>query len=260
MDNRLAIDRGGVTPRWIYENTSRSPELLSNQLNERLAAQFSARFLRQGFEPNTVTALGLLVHLVTAAVVLTLPLDSMLPAAVVVFLGWQLAYTLDCSDGQVARSSGKQSPEGAVIDLLADYLSHTIVLVIVWLKIVTLTGLAGDTVTAAAAALFALSGAGWFAALHNQALAGPGARRAGVLQRLIGDTVFFRVAYQVRHLMDTSLIITALAFAMALDGYALLAVFLIASGLRFTFIVTRFLGLLLLRGGTSISSQADSIG
>lgn len=255
MDSGLAVSYDALTPHWIYETTSRSPEVLSRQFNERLAAQFSARFLRLNIGPNTVTALGLLVHLVTAGVLLALPADSMLPAAVVAFIGWQLAYTLDCSDGQVARAAEKTSPEGAVLDLLADYFSHAIVLMVVWLKVVALTDLEDSELTATSAALLGLGSAGWFAALHNQALAGPGATRAGALRRLIGDSVFFKLAYQVRHVMDTSLIITALAIAMALDGDALLAVFFVASGLRLAFIVTRFLGLLVTSGRSASQDE-----
>ncbi len=246
MDRRQATKYPtNFTAAFIYENTARSPEVLSQQLNERLAAKMSAEFIRLGIGPNTISTLGLLVHVVTAAVILVLPAQSMLAAALVVFVGWHIAYTLDCSDGQVARATGRESSEGAVIDLLADYLSHTVVLAIIWLKVVALTDLAEDGLSPALAGLFALSAGGWFAALHNQALNAPSGTRTGILKRHIGDTAFFRLASQGRHVMDTSLAITALAIAMALNGYALLGVLLVASALRLGFLLARFLGLLL---------------
>jgi phosphatidylglycerophosphate synthase len=39
----------------------------------------------------------------------------------VALLGWQLAYALDCADGQLARATGKTSPYGARVDLLVDF-------------------------------------------------------------------------------------------------------------------------------------------
>ena len=35
-------------------------------------------------------------------------------------VGWQLAYALDCADGQLARVTGQGSPAGARVDVLCD--------------------------------------------------------------------------------------------------------------------------------------------
>ena len=238
-------DHSPDTPAAIYRATARSPEILSQLLNERLAAQLSARFIRLGIGPNTVTALGVLVHLVTAGLLLALPSRSMLPAALVVLVGWHLAYSLDCSDGQVARTTGKTSSEGAVLDLLADYLSHTVVFALVWLKVLALTELANDGFSAELGGLFALTAGGWFASLHNQALNASAESGTGILKSHIGGTKIFMVISQGRHVMDTSLAITALAVAMAVDGYALLGVLIAVSTVRLCFLVARFVGLLL---------------
>jgi phosphatidylglycerophosphate synthase len=245
------------SPAWIFENASGSPEWLSRQFNDRLGAHLSARFLRRGVSANMVTMMGLAVHVVTAGMVFALPAESRLAAAIVALIGWQIAYTLDCSDGQVARASARHSPEGAVLDLLADYLSHTLILMVVWLKVAALTDLAADNVSPGLAAFFALSAGGWFAALHNQALAGPARTNARVLERRIGKTKFFKLAYQARHLMDTSVAVSALAIAMALGGYFLLGAFLVASGIRMSFIVARYLGLFLI-GERELSLEGDS--
>ena len=42
------------------------------------------------------------------------------PIGLLALIGWQLAYALDCSDGQLARVTGQTSPAGARIDVLCD--------------------------------------------------------------------------------------------------------------------------------------------
>ena len=41
-------------------------------------------------------------------------------APIIGAIGWQLAYSLDCLDGQVARATDQATPQGAVFDLLGD--------------------------------------------------------------------------------------------------------------------------------------------
>jgi phosphatidylglycerophosphate synthase len=42
------------------------------------------------------------------------------PIGLLALIGWQIAYALDCSDGQLARVTGQTSPAGARIDVLCD--------------------------------------------------------------------------------------------------------------------------------------------
>jgi phosphatidylglycerophosphate synthase len=42
------------------------------------------------------------------------------PIGLLALVGWQLAYALDCSDGQLARVTGQTSPAGGRIDVLCD--------------------------------------------------------------------------------------------------------------------------------------------
>jgi phosphatidylglycerophosphate synthase len=42
------------------------------------------------------------------------------PIGLLALLGWQIAYGLDCADGQLARVTGQTSPAGARIDVLCD--------------------------------------------------------------------------------------------------------------------------------------------
>ncbi|MFI5936214.1 CDP-alcohol phosphatidyltransferase family protein [Actinoplanes sp. NPDC051494] len=42
------------------------------------------------------------------------------PIGLLALLGWQFAYALDCSDGQLARVTGQASPAGGRVDVLCD--------------------------------------------------------------------------------------------------------------------------------------------
>ena len=42
------------------------------------------------------------------------------PVGLLALVGWQLAYALDCADGQLARVTGQTSPAGARVDVLCD--------------------------------------------------------------------------------------------------------------------------------------------
>jgi phosphatidylglycerophosphate synthase len=42
------------------------------------------------------------------------------PIGLLALVGWQLAYALDCADGQLARVTGQTSPAGARVDVLCD--------------------------------------------------------------------------------------------------------------------------------------------
>lgn len=86
-----------------------------------VAKPFSALFFSLNVSPNWVTTLSMLLALTAIALLFALP--SRYLAGILAGLVLQLSYTLDCSDGQVARLSGKASPQGAWLDLLMDRLS-----------------------------------------------------------------------------------------------------------------------------------------
>ena len=47
------------------------------------------------------------------------------PVAIGAALAWELAYSLDCSDGQLARATGTGSAAGARVDILCDIVSQS---------------------------------------------------------------------------------------------------------------------------------------
>jgi len=95
--------------------------LFTEAVNQRLASYVCVLAYRIGAAPTALTLLNLVLGL-GASLALTLLARSV--PAVVLGLGalvlWQLAYTLDCADGQLARVTGRTSPAGARVDVLCD--------------------------------------------------------------------------------------------------------------------------------------------
>jgi phosphatidylglycerophosphate synthase len=76
--------------------------------------------------PSVITLASLVVGTGSSAAVIALAEDARswaLPGWLAL-VGWQLAYVLDCADGQVARATGRTSEAGARLDVLCDYAVH----------------------------------------------------------------------------------------------------------------------------------------
>ncbi len=103
--------------------------------------------------PSTVTIAGLVVGM--SASTLAIAAMAVRPAWVVgmiVLVGWQLAFGLDCADGQIARGTGKATRSGRRVDALSDFAGRGSV-------IVAVTTVVADRshVPAALLAVFAIS-------------------------------------------------------------------------------------------------------
>lgn len=105
---------------------SRGGGLWSDLVSQRAAAHLTLVGARRDWRPSTVTAAAVAVGVVTSATVMLL--GGGLPAAVVAVVGWQVAYALDCADGQLARVTGRTSQAGAMFDLYGDWLNRVMVL------------------------------------------------------------------------------------------------------------------------------------
>ncbi|GIF71051.1 CDP-alcohol phosphatidyltransferase family protein [Asanoa siamensis] len=117
----LAPETAAPGPAEFYR-VNRGGGLFSEGLSQRVGALFAAAAYRVGAPPTALTAGSLVIGLATSAAVIALA-STAVPAWVaglVALVGWQLAYALDCADGQLARVSGKASPAGARIDVLCD--------------------------------------------------------------------------------------------------------------------------------------------
>jgi phosphatidylglycerophosphate synthase len=92
-------------------------------VHDPLGSWAAAIAIRLGIHPSVVTLTGL-VPAVTASVVVILTAshaEGVWLPGLLALVGWQLAYVLDCADGQVARATGKCSDSGARLDLLVDF-------------------------------------------------------------------------------------------------------------------------------------------
>ena len=108
---------------------------------------------------------------------------------------WQLAFTLDCTDGQLARARGVTSAFGAWLDELADVVAHASVYTA--LSVYLIRALALDPVAAALLASVTVS----FALVQNVSTW----RRQALIQREspgASRSAMVRVLYAARHLLD----------------------------------------------------------
>ncbi len=94
-----------------------------------LVLPLSIRFIcfivnRTSWSPNLITVAGLLLRLTTAALFfLATPLSLILGA-----LAYIAAYVCDCTDGAVARLTGKTSEFGRYLDHISDLLGDILIL------------------------------------------------------------------------------------------------------------------------------------
>jgi phosphatidylglycerophosphate synthase len=103
---------------------NRGGGLYSEAVSQRLGAIIAHACARAGLKPTVVT-LGSLAIGLASSIALAVAGDRVRPwLALLVLLGWQLAYALDCADGQLARVTKQASPAGARVDVLCDVASH----------------------------------------------------------------------------------------------------------------------------------------
>jgi phosphatidylglycerophosphate synthase len=103
-----------------YRRTRKPHDILWNRFVARpVAAVLVTLFEPTRITPNQITLASLFVFLIAAALLIVLPGQQGLVAAIVVL---ELSYVLDCVDGQLARMRGTSSPVGAHFDFLMDEL------------------------------------------------------------------------------------------------------------------------------------------
>ncbi|MEU4716102.1 CDP-alcohol phosphatidyltransferase family protein [Micromonospora purpureochromogenes] len=109
-----------------FHRVNRGGGLFSESLSQWLGAVFALVAQRLGLRPTALTIANLVLGLATSVAVVALA-DRVaagdVPAWVVglvALVGWQVAYSLDCADGQLARVTGQGSVAGARVDVLCD--------------------------------------------------------------------------------------------------------------------------------------------
>jgi phosphatidylglycerophosphate synthase len=106
--------------------TNRGGGLFSETVNQRLAAHLCVVANRYGLRPTMLSLVNLVLGLATSVTVAALAgrmHAGSVPAplvGLVALVCWQVAYTFDCADGQLARVTGQASVAGRRVDVLCD--------------------------------------------------------------------------------------------------------------------------------------------
>lgn len=109
-----------VTLRYIRQHGAKgtSTSLYARLVSRRISPIFTYIFLRTKTTPNTVTLLCIASGVAVGALLSQKP--STLNSLSIVLFGL-LWHVLDCSDGEVARLSGRTSRRGEFLDLIGHY-------------------------------------------------------------------------------------------------------------------------------------------
>lgn len=109
-----------------YYAVNRGGGLFSEAVSQRLGARVAVFAHRHRLAPTVLTVanlgLGCLVSFIVVATAGPVAEGRWWawPVGLLALVGWQIAYALDCSDGQLARVTGQTSTAGARIDVLCD--------------------------------------------------------------------------------------------------------------------------------------------
>ena len=115
----------GLTAADFYR-VNRGGGLFSEAVSQRLGARIAVVAHRHGLHPTVLTVanlgLGCLVSAVVVAAAGPVAADRVWawPVGLLALVGWQLAYALDCADGQLARVTRQTSSAGGRVDVLCD--------------------------------------------------------------------------------------------------------------------------------------------
>lgn len=109
----------GATAEFMTLRYAAGGHPLTRVFSQRLGAAAAYLAQRAGLTPSGVTLLGLATFLLAAFLFASLPSGAGATLACAVLM--QLAYALDCADGQLARATGRTSAFGAWLDVACDY-------------------------------------------------------------------------------------------------------------------------------------------
>ncbi len=234
-----------LTAEEIYHPTVKTQHWWGNSVNRRLGAYLALIFMWGRLSPTTVSILALLTHSATAAVVVLLPSDANLLAAIASFFGWQLAHSLDCADGSLARTRGQVSARGGQIDLIGDYLGQLLVLSAVMSRTVAGPDIGGDLSASLWSIVAVAIAGGWIVGLSQGEFRGPVTVVNSFMSERLKKPPLFRVYQILRQVMDHALSLAVLSVAMALGPYALLAAISVFSARGWLYLAAKFTILLM---------------
>jgi phosphatidylglycerophosphate synthase len=109
-----------------FYRVNRGGGLFSEAFSQRFGAWLALAAARLGLRPTALTIANLIVGLTASAVVVACAgrvaagTEPAWVGGLIALVGWQVAYALDCADGQLARVTGQGNPAGARVDVLCD--------------------------------------------------------------------------------------------------------------------------------------------
>lgn len=101
--------------------THRGGGLYSAAVSQRVGSVLAATAGNAGLHPTLLTLGSLTAGVLSSVLAAYAGVHSAWPLGLLALLGWQLAYCLDCADGQLARTTKQTSPYGARVDVLVDF-------------------------------------------------------------------------------------------------------------------------------------------
>ncbi len=118
--------------RFIISSRNQGAAWPTKHISYPIGARFAYVFAKLGFSPNAVSLIGLAVALLTVVAVYFQHNNVM--AAIILFVGLEVSYIIDCADGVLARAMNRTSPFGAILDKLCDGLQTLVIpLFLVWI-------------------------------------------------------------------------------------------------------------------------------
>jgi phosphatidylglycerophosphate synthase len=209
-------------PQWVLDRVN-DEHWFGRLYGRKLSPYATWVFARLGWSPNAVT-MAFIVCGVAAGIVIALGgLVTAIVGAVLV----QLYLIFDCSDGELARWSGRKSASGIYLDLVGHYLGESALLVGLGFRAQGRLTVAGGFITAGvAAALMAMlvkaetdnvivarAKAG-LAASHEDAALAPASAGLALARRLASVLRVHRITQAV----ELSVLILIAAIADAISG------------------------------------------
>jgi phosphatidylglycerophosphate synthase len=113
-----------------YHSVNKGGGLFSEATGQWIGAVFALTAYRLGLRPTALTltnlAIGLTASVTVTALAPRAAAGTVTPWVLGLFalVAWQIAYALDCADGQLARATGQTSIAGARVDVLCDVASQ----------------------------------------------------------------------------------------------------------------------------------------
>lgn len=113
-----------------FLRAQRGGNLVTRLLLQRIGAVMALAAHRLGLAPTVLTLVNVVLSVAAAAMVIAVTPAAVAgelpwwPIALAAAAVWLIAYSLDCSDGQLARATGAGSPAGARVDILCDVVSQ----------------------------------------------------------------------------------------------------------------------------------------